>query len=125
MSDRAARARELRKRSTEAEQILWDLLRNRKLFDLKWRRQEPIGPYFADFACRTARLVVELDGSHHGEPDNAQYDEERTAFMEAKGWRVLRFSNREVAQDIDPVLEGIIEACNPHPSPSPTLGEGP
>ena len=109
-SDRAIRARELRRRSTETEQILWDLLRNRKLFEWKWRRQEPVGPYFADFACRKARLVVELDGSQHEEPDDAEYDEERTAFMEAKGWRVLRFNNREVIQDIDTILAAITDA---------------
>jgi very-short-patch-repair endonuclease len=61
---------------------------------------------------------------HHDEPDNAEYDEERTLYVGAKGWRVLRFSNREVASDIDSVLERITEACNPHPNPSPNLGEG-
>ena len=114
-SERTIRARDLRRRATEAERHLWQFLRNRKMAERKWRRQEPIGPYFADFACRDARLAVELDGSQHGEPDNLEYDEERTAFIEARGWRVLRFSNREVLLETDAVLDGILVALGRSP----------
>jgi very-short-patch-repair endonuclease len=88
------RARELRQRSTDAEWKLWSVVRNRQLGGFKFRRQVPIDRYFADFACLEARMVVELDGSQHQE--RAAYDAERTATLEALGWRVLRFDNGEV-----------------------------
>ena len=91
---------------------LWRRLRNRQLFGQKWRRQEPIGPYFADFACREARLVVEIDGSQHYELDGSSTatDSERTDYIERLGWRVLRFSNRDVLNWTDLVLESILRA---------------
>lgn len=119
-SERTKRSRELRQSATRAETALWGSLRNRHMSDWKWRRQQPIGPYFADFACKEALLVVELDGSQHGEADGREYDEERTAYMEAQGWRVLRFSNRDVLLDIARVLEVILRALkHPHPDPLP------
>lgn len=114
-TDRKIRARELRRSSTEVEAVLWQRLRDRRVARWKWRRQDPIGPYFADFACREARLVVELDGAHHNEPDAVEYDEERSVFMEAKGWRVIRFSNQEVLYETDKVLNAILQALRPSP----------
>jgi adenine-specific DNA-methyltransferase len=97
-SRRTQIARNLRRNTTEAELHLWRRLRNRQIFGWKWRRQEPIGPYFADFACREARMIVEIDGSQHYELDGQSVanDTERTRFIESLGWRVLRFDNHEV-----------------------------
>jgi adenine-specific DNA-methyltransferase len=109
---RTALARKLRRNSTEAELHLWRRLRNCQIFDWKWRRQEPIGRYFADFACREGRLVVEIDGSQHYESDGSSVasDTERSRYIQAAGWRVLRFSNREALFDTDTVLEAILQA---------------
>jgi adenine-specific DNA-methyltransferase len=114
---RTAFARELRRRSTEAEAHLWRRLRNRQVFDWKWRRQEPIGVYFADFACREARLVVEVDGSQHYQLDGETVasDVERSEYIESLGWRVLRFNNRDVLSDTETVLDAILEALGSRP----------
>jgi len=119
------RARSLRETPTDAESLLWYHLRDRRLANFKFRRQRPIGPYFADFACLEAKLVVELDGGQHVEA--AAYDENRTRFMEAQGYRVLRFWNNEVLTQTDAIRERILQALqedNPHPSPLPQAGEG-
>jgi len=119
------RARALREAPTDAESLLWFHLRDRRLGNHKFRRQRPIGPYFADFACLDAMLVVELDGGQHVEA--AAYDENRTRFMQAQGFRVLRFWNNEVLTQTDAVRERILQALqegNPHPSPLPQAGEG-
>lgn len=102
------RARDLRRDSTDAETLLWQQLRNRKLFTRKFRRQHPIGPYIADFCCVEGNLVVELDGSHHR--DNHEYDATRTTYLEARGYTVLRFWNSEVLEQIDLVIETIRRA---------------
>jgi very-short-patch-repair endonuclease len=91
---RIQRARALRRQSTDAEWKLWAVVRNRQLGGFKFRRQVPIDRYIADFACREARLVVEIDGSQH--QDRADYDADRTSVLEACGWRVLRFDNHDV-----------------------------
>jgi very-short-patch-repair endonuclease len=118
------RARGLRRASTEAETLLWEQLR-RKSFDVKFRRQRPIGPYIVDFYCPQYGLVLELDGSHHNELDGAEYDEERTTYLAALGLKVLRFKNEEVLADMDTVLARIREATpSPPRSPSPCEGEG-
>ena len=119
------RARSLRETPTDAESLLWYHLRDRRLANFKFRRQRPIGPYFADFACLEAKLIVELDGGQHVEA--AGYDEDRTRFIEAQGYRVLRFWNNEVMAQTDAVRERILQALqedNPHPSPLPQAGEG-
>ena len=119
------RARSLRATPTDAEALLWFHLRDRRLSDHKFRRQRPIGPYFADFACLEAKLIVEVDGGQHVEA--AAYDAERSRFMEAQGYRVLRFWNNEVLTQTDSVLERVWEALesgSPHPSPLPQAGEG-
>ena len=119
------RARSLRETPTDAESLLWCHLRDRRLANFKFRRQRPIGPYFADFACLEAKLIVELDGGQHVEA--AGYDENRTRFIEAQGYRVLRFWNNEVLAQTDAVRERILQALqedNPHPSPLPQAGEG-
>ncbi len=119
-----ARARALRRRLTAAEHTLWSILRNRGLGGLKFRRQHPLGLYIVDFYCAEKRLVVELDGDSHA--GRATRDAEREAWLEAHGYRVMRFTNREVMQSLPEVLEAIWQACqeNPHPNPSPWQGEG-
>lgn len=102
------RARVLRGNATDAEALLWSRLRDRRLAGHKFRRQRPIGPYFADFACLEAKLVVELDGGQHVEA--AGYDAARTLTMEREGFRVLRFWNNEVLTQTDAVCEQILRA---------------
>ena len=119
------RARALRTSSTDAEALLWHHLRDRRLAGYKFRRQRPIGTYFADFACLESALVVELDGGQHVE--QAVYDDERTRFIESQGFRVLRFWNNDVLTQTPVVLEQILLACqgpHPHPNPLPHAGEG-
>ena len=108
------RARALRRNETEAEHRLWSLLRNRQLEGHKFVRQLAIGPFFADFACRAAALVVELDGSQHA--DSAG-DVTRTRYLNEQGYAVLRFWNNEVLSDGHGVAEAILAAIAGHPSP--------
>jgi very-short-patch-repair endonuclease len=88
------------------EHRLWSILRNRQLDGRKFRRQVPIGPYYADFACHEARLVIELDGGQHA--DRIAADAARTRAIEALGWKVVRFWNTEVAENLDGVGETIL-----------------
>lgn len=117
------RARALRSGPTDAESLLWFHLRDRRLGGFKFRRQRPIGPYFADFTCVEEKLVIELDGGQHVE--QAERDAERTACLEREGFRVLRFWNNDVLTQTPLVLEQILCACtHPHPDPLPPAGEG-
>jgi very-short-patch-repair endonuclease len=118
------RASALRKTPTKAEALLWYHLRDRRFADHKFRRQRPIGPYFADFACLDAKLVIELDGGQH--IDAAAYDNDRTRFIEAQGFCVLRFWNNDVLTQMPVVLDQILLALrgSPHPNPLPQAGEG-
>ncbi len=102
------RARDLRGVENEAEAKLWTALRARRLNGFKFVRQFPIGPYFADFACRELRLVVEADGSQHAR-DGA--DEARNRYMREEGWSVLRFWNGTIFSEKDNVLNTIRMAC--------------
>jgi BirA family biotin operon repressor/biotin-[acetyl-CoA-carboxylase] ligase len=103
-------ARKLRRASTDVETALWQRLRNRQLEGEKFVRQLPIGPYVADFACRSAKLVIELDGGQHA--DSAA-DAARTGLIEAHGYTVLRFWNNDVIDNIEGVLEQIrLEVLN-------------
>jgi very-short-patch-repair endonuclease len=118
------RARQLRRDATEAETRLWQHLRNRRLRNHKFRRQVWIGPFIADFLCIDAMLVVEVDGSRHAE--NAAYDDDRTAFLTSKGYRVIRVWNNDVMQRMDDVLAAILSALSNVPSPShPAAPAGP
>ena len=99
------RARALRNASTDAETLLWYYLRDRRMLGLKFRRQHPIGKYFADFACVEVGLVIELDGSQHME--HAAYDAARDEDMRKLGFRTLRFRDNDVLKQTDAVLEQI------------------
>jgi very-short-patch-repair endonuclease len=99
----------LRAGQTPAELVLWEALRDRRLSGGKFRRQHPIGRYIADFYCAEAALVVELDGSMHACPDQEEYDQVRTAELEARGLRVVRISNEEAVSRFDEVLQRIAD----------------
>ena len=98
-------ARCLRRSMTDAERRLWFHLRNRSFSDWKFRRQHPVGPYIADFACLCAGVVVEVDGGQHLE--SAQ-DDVRTRYLHGRGLLVLRFWNDDVLKDIDGVCSHIV-----------------
>ena len=104
------RARGLRRDSTRAEAVLWEQLRSRRLDAMKFVRQQPVGPFIADFMCRERRLVIEVDGATHGSDAEIAYDRRRTEFLQEHGYRVLRLSNDEVINGMDEVLTVIIEA---------------
>ncbi|MCX6902706.1 MAG: DUF559 domain-containing protein, partial [Verrucomicrobia bacterium] len=114
------RARGLRKRQTWAEQKLWRLLRHRRLAGYKLRRQHPEGPCTLDFYCLEARLAVELDGSGHGFPEQVRHDQERAAFLEARGIMVVRVWNHQLKrwEDRENLLENLwrlLQERSPHP----------
>jgi adenine-specific DNA-methyltransferase len=96
----------MRHDATDAERRLWRSLRSNQM-GFAFRRQHPIGPYIADFACLTAQLVIELDGGGHCEPAAMDYDKERDDYLRARGFRVVRISNREVLVNLDGVLREI------------------
>jgi very-short-patch-repair endonuclease len=99
------RARSLRRSDNVSEAKLWEELRARRLNGFKFVRQLPIGRYFADFACRDRKLVIEIDGSQHA---NSDYDRQRDRFMNAEGWSVARFWNVAVLTEMESVLETIV-----------------
>src|SRR5580704_14199653 len=117
-------ARRLRKESTFAERRLWRRLRSRSLAGFKFVRQEPIGPYIVDFVCREKRLVIEVDGGQHA--DNKR-DAARDLWLSDHRYRVLRFWNNEVLENLEGVWETIFAAVSaaapPHPNPLPASGE--
>jgi very-short-patch-repair endonuclease len=117
---RVPRARTLRRDATEVEKKLWQRLRQPPFKQHNFRRQATIGPYFADFASHRLRLVIELDGGQHS---GSKSDKVRTQFLKARGYRVLRFWNNEVLENMSGVLCAIDAAVNaeapPTPDPSP------
>ena len=106
-------ARQLRRDQTDAERLLWRLLRNQRFCGLKFRRQHPIEPYVLDFYCHEERLGIELDGGQHAAPDTQRSDTARTAFLESKGITIVRFWNHEVLQDPETVLERLYRSLGP------------
>src|SRR5580698_3360104 len=123
-------ARQLRARMTDAERKLWFALRDRRFAAFKFRRQVPVGPYIADFLCFESRLVVEVDGGQHAE---SVRDVERDHWFARNEFRVVRFWNNDVLQNLEGVLTSLAAELNktPHPSsrlrstpPSPARGEG-
>ncbi|KRC80249.1 endonuclease domain-containing protein [Sphingomonas sp. Root241] len=100
-------ASRLRREATDAERLLWGMLRDRRLVGHKFRFQATIEPFVVDF-CVEARLIIEVDGSQH----NAEADAGRTQFLQSRGYRILRFWNSEVLENLDGVLEVIIAALD-------------
>ena len=103
-------ARRLRAGMTDAESRLWSRLRRKQVLGVQFYRQKPIGSYVVDFYAPAAALVVEVDGAHHFEARQAARDEDRTAFLNERGLQVLRFTDREVLQHADAVVEAIFAA---------------
>ena len=105
--DKLAHARRMRAAPSATERLLWNLLRDRRLEALKFRRQVPVGPYIADFLCLRHRLIVEADGPFH----EVERDAERDGWLAAQSFRVLRFSNHVIQNDRRAVLEAIVAAA--------------
>ena len=106
------RAKQLRKNTTDAERLLWRELRSRQLGGHKFRRQQPLGRFIVDFVCLEKRLVIEVDGGHHAEQQQAAHDAQRTVWLRTEGFRVLRFWDHEVLKDLDAVKEAVSNALN-------------
>jgi very-short-patch-repair endonuclease len=116
------KARALRKRLTPQEVKLWVKLRGLKALGFHFRKQAPIGRYIVDFVSFGARIVIEADGGQHGMPQGVSSDAARNAFLESQGFRVLRFWNSEIDQNLDGVMESILGKLN---TPTPVLRTDP
>ena len=103
-------AKRLSKNSTDAERALWRILRSRQLSGHKFRRQQPLGPFIVDFVCLAARIVVEIDGGQHNEEEDIAYDQRRSQWLEKAGFRVMRFWNHEVLNELESVSDAISNA---------------
>jgi very-short-patch-repair endonuclease len=101
------KARWLRNNSTKHEKMVWDCLRKNKILGVRIKRQHPIGTYIADFYCHAAKLVIEIDGAIHNNADQKLYDEERTFNLKINGLKVVRFSNAQIEDDLNCVMEDI------------------
>src|SRR5258707_208836 len=108
-----ALAKQLRRRMTDAEVILWSRLRRDAVFGNRFRRQHPIGRYIADFACARERLVVEVDGGTHFTPAEVAYDLKRDSYLNKRGWHVLRVTNQDIYKNLESVLESIVRLLPP------------
>ena len=114
MNNKTILARNLRKNATIQERRLWNLLKNRKFYNLKFKRQQPVGEYIVDFICKEAKIIIEVDGGQHNANDNVHLDKERTNYLENLGYKVIRFWNNEIYENIEGVLLKIKEEINPH-----------
>jgi len=101
-------ARELRNNLTDAERCLWHELKRRQIAGVKFRRQQPIGHFIVDFVCFERRVIVEVDGGQHAE--QVHYDKQRTRWLEAQGYRVLRFWNNDVLANTEAVAQAVLDA---------------
>jgi very-short-patch-repair endonuclease len=116
------RARSLRKHATESEKRIWRGLRLLRREGFHFRRQPQIGAYYADFACHRAKLIIELDGSHHDLPEQGDYDAQRTRFLESVGYRVIRLRNIEANEEA--IADYIRSLLHPPPPTPPLVGGG-
>ncbi|NNE57001.1 MAG: endonuclease domain-containing protein [Hellea sp.] len=103
-----SKAKILRQDMTKAERYLWNALRGKRLDGFKFRRQHPVEPYITDFACVKHRLIIEIDGATHGTDDEQRYDAKRTRYLNRKGWKVIRFWNIDIFENIGTVLDEIL-----------------
>ena len=113
------RSRALRAAQTDAEARLWYRLRAARFDGWKFRRQHPIDEYIADFVCMSARLIIEIDGATHSTADELQHDEKRTAALRGLGFQLIRFTNRDIYDDLEGVLLAIRAELSRTPSPPP------
>lgn len=104
-------AKAMRSNATDAEHLMWQLLRAKRFMNLKFRRQHVIAPYIVDFYCHELSLVIELDGSQHGTDNGKEYDAERTKFLEALGLSVVRYWNHDVLKNTESVLGDLWNVC--------------
>ncbi|WP_180014076.1 endonuclease domain-containing protein [Acinetobacter sp. YH16031] len=104
-------AKFMRHTATDAEHLMWQILRAKRFMNLKFRRQHVIEPYIVDFYCHEIGLVIELDGSQHGTDDAMEYDAERTKSLESLGFTVVRYWNHDVLGRTDGVLEDLWDVC--------------
>ena len=114
MKNKTILARNLRKNSTIQERRLWNLLKNRQFHNLKFKRQQPVGDYIVDFICKEAKIIIEIDGGQHNEPENIEYDKTRTEYLNTLGYKVIRFWNNEIYENIEGVVLRLKEEINPH-----------
>ena len=112
----------LRKKPTDAEKLLWQRLRLRQMEGFKFRRQQPIDKYIVDFACFENRVIIEADGGQHA--INKEQDVERDDYLRLHGFKVLRFWNNDILQNMEGVLKRIREHCLSHPPLTPPVKGG-
>ncbi len=105
-------ARNLRNNMTKQEKKIWSIIRNRQFYGFRFLRQCIIGNYIVDFLCKVKKIIVEIDGGQHNENKNISYDNERTKYFESKGYKVIRFWNNEIDNDIDGVYLKLKEIFN-------------
>ena len=117
------RARALRRNQTSAEKRLWSRLRQLKAQGYKFRRQVPIDRFIVDFACLSERLIIEIDGGTHSTDEERRKDAEREAYLESQGFRVVRFWNGDVFENLNGVMDSIMATLPPPPTP-PRRGGG-
>ena len=103
--------KKLRRNQTPHEEKLWYNLRNKNLHGLKFRRQYKVGPYIVDFICPSKKLVIEVDGGHHAEEIHKKKDEQKEDYIKSKGYKILRFWNSDIDENLDGVLEKILDVC--------------
>lgn len=111
------KAQKLRREAAPAERVLWKAISRRQLEGWKFSRQMPLGPYVADFLCREASLVIELDGVSHDARQSE--DRRRDGYLKKQGYQTLRFSNADVLSNLEGVLMAILAVLNSDPSPAP------
>lgn len=114
MNNKTILARNLRKNSTIQELRLWNLLKSRQFYNLKFKRQQPIGNYIVDFICKEAKVIIEIDGGQHNKPENIDYDTVRTEYLNSIGYKVLRSWNNEIYENIEYVMSKLKQEINPH-----------
>lgn len=112
-------AKTMRRNATDAENLMWQLLRAKRFMNLKFRRQHVIAPYIVDFYCHEIGLVIELDGSQHGTDDAIEYDAERTRFLKALDLKLVRYWNDDVLSRTEVVLEDLWWRCSELKQTSP------
>ncbi|AVO44481.1 endonuclease domain-containing protein [Phreatobacter cathodiphilus] len=125
-------ARRLRREATFQERLIWNAIRQFDIAGFHPRRQAPVGPYIVDFTCHGLKLVIEIDGDHHGYGAQARNDQRRDADLRSRGYEIVRLSNQHIAESIDGAVETILAACHtragaimpPTPDPSPPQAGG-
>ena len=110
-------AKQLRKNTTKQESKLWSIIRAGKFQGLKFKRQVPIGNYIVDFVCREKKLIIEIDGGQHNIPLDIKYDKIRTEYFNSLGYKVIRFWNNDIDDNIESVYEALLKEVSTHPNP--------